>query len=182
MDESRANAYLQLIHTLLNCPKGQETQILQDNIELLDPGFLQACEVIAETLAQQGGENGANFLRGLVAHLAQFMDAGEAQSENLQEHANFFLELLRAEQDSNGDIKVIYPILEGRQYLLNARFAEILPQVAQRLIEGENLQTIKSLVALIENLSIHISEFPGGNKANNLEIAKALFQIVSNNR
>jgi len=27
MEENRAQAYLQLIHTLLNCPNGEETQI-----------------------------------------------------------------------------------------------------------------------------------------------------------
>jgi hypothetical protein len=180
MDESRANAYLELIHTLLNCPTGQEPQILQDNIELLDRGFLQTCEIIAETLAEQGGENSANFLRDLAAHLAEFMDAGEA-NENLQESANFFLELLRAEQDSNSDIQVIYPMLDRQQHLLDSCFAETVQQVAQRLIDGENPQTIRSILALIENLSVHISEFPGGEKANNMEIAIAGYQIVLNN-
>jgi len=27
MEENRAQGYLQLIHTLLNCPNGEETQI-----------------------------------------------------------------------------------------------------------------------------------------------------------
>jgi hypothetical protein len=31
MDETRAQAYLQLIVTLLNCPNGEERQILQAN-------------------------------------------------------------------------------------------------------------------------------------------------------
>jgi hypothetical protein len=35
MDEARAQAYLQLIQTLLNCPNGDEPQILQDNSELV---------------------------------------------------------------------------------------------------------------------------------------------------
>ncbi|MEZ2236847.1 hypothetical protein [Microcoleus sp.] len=60
MDETRAQAYLQLIQTLLTCPNGEEPQILQDHLELLDRGFLQACEVIAENLTQQGQENGNN--------------------------------------------------------------------------------------------------------------------------
>ncbi|HAT12330.1 MAG TPA: hypothetical protein DCS91_00860 [Microcoleaceae bacterium UBA11344] len=34
MDENRAQAYLQLIHTLLTCPNGEEPQILQANSEL----------------------------------------------------------------------------------------------------------------------------------------------------
>ncbi|WP_143603829.1 hypothetical protein [Tychonema bourrellyi] len=60
MEENRAEAYLQLIHTLLNCPNGDEPQILQDNSELLDRGFLETCESVAAKLAAQGGENGNN--------------------------------------------------------------------------------------------------------------------------
>jgi len=54
------SAYLQLIQQLLSCPSGEEAQILQDNSQLLDAGFLQACEAVAVTLAQQGNENNAN--------------------------------------------------------------------------------------------------------------------------
>ncbi|MEG4021573.1 hypothetical protein [Microcoleus sp. S13C4] len=54
MEETRAQAYLQLIETLLNCPNGEEPEILQANSELLDRGFLQFCEVVAENLAGEG--------------------------------------------------------------------------------------------------------------------------------
>jgi len=54
MEETRAQAYLQLIETLLNGPKGEELLILQANLELLDSGFLQVCEVVAEKLAGEG--------------------------------------------------------------------------------------------------------------------------------
>jgi hypothetical protein len=53
MEENRDRAYLELIHTLLNCPNGEEPQILQDNSELLDRGFLETCEAIAETMAEE---------------------------------------------------------------------------------------------------------------------------------
>lgn len=188
MEENRAQAYLQLIHTLLNCPNGEEPQILQDNSELLDREFLETCELVASTLAEQGGENGANFLRNLASQLWQFIDMNDgadsnnSESENFQEYANFFLELLQAEQDSNSDIAVIYPMLDQRQHLLNGRFAEILQQVSQKLIVGENSQTISSIIGLMEKLSDHISEFPSGNRAHNIEIAITGYEIVLNNR
>ncbi|MFB8797737.1 MAG: hypothetical protein U7126_26730 [Microcoleus sp.] len=97
MEENRAEAYLQLIHTLLNCPNGDEPQILQDNSELLDRGFLETCESVVAKLAAQGGENGANFLRNLVSQLGQFIDMNDggdsnnSQGENPQEYAKFFL-------------------------------------------------------------------------------------------
>ncbi|MEG3935665.1 MULTISPECIES: hypothetical protein [unclassified Microcoleus] len=188
MEENRAQAYLQLIHTLLNCPNGEEPQILQDNSELLDRGFMETCELVASTLAEQGGENGANFLRNLASQLWPLIEMNDqgnsenSQGENSQEYANFFIELLQAEQDSNSDIAVIYPMLEQRQHLLNASFSETLQQVSQKLITGENAPTISSIIGLIENLSSHISEFPSGNKGNNIEIAIAGYQIVLNNR
>ncbi|MEZ2238407.1 CHAT domain-containing protein [Microcoleus sp.] len=188
MEETRIAAYEQLIHTLLNCPNGDEPQILQDNSELLDRGFLETCESVAAKLAAQGGENGANFLRNLASQLGQFIDMNDdgdrnnSEGENPQEYANFILELLQAEQDSKGDIKVIYPMLDQRQHLLNARFAETLQQVAQRLLGGENVETISSIVALIEILSIHINQFPRGNRANNIEIAITGYKIVLSNR
>ncbi|MEZ2344951.1 tetratricopeptide repeat protein, partial [Microcoleus sp.] len=188
MEENRIAAYEQLIHTLLNCPKVDEPQILQDNSELLDRGFLETCESVAAKLAAQGGENGANFLRNLASQLGQLIDMNDdgdrnnSEGENPQEYANFILELLKAEVASNSDIKVIYPILAERQHLLNARFAETLQQVAQRLLDDENAETISSIVRHIENLSIDIYQFPGGNRANNIEIAITGYQIVLNNR
>ena len=89
---------------------------------------------------------------------------------------------MQAEQDSDSHIKVIYPILKQRKHLLNARFAETLQQVAQRLIADENPEAIEFIVGLIENLSVHISDFPLGSKANNIEIAITGYQIVLNNR
>jgi hypothetical protein len=86
-------------------------------------------------LAEEGQENHANFLRNLASQLGQFLgmndegDSDNSEGENPQEYAKFILELLQAEADSKGDIKVIYPMLAGRQHLLNDRFAEILQQV-----------------------------------------------------
>ncbi len=128
------------------------------------------------------------FLRNLASQLGQFIDMNDdgdsnnSQGENPQEYANFILELLQAEEASDSDIKVIYPMLAERQHLLNPRFAETLQQVAQRLLDGENPETISSIVGLIENLSIDINNFPRGNRANNIEIAITGYQIVLSNR
>ena len=108
-------------------------------------------------------------------------DRVHSEGEDSQEYAKFIIELLQAESSYSG-IQVIYPILQQRQHLLNARFAETLKQVAQRLIADQNPETIELIVALIENLSIHIKNFPLGSRANNIEIAITGCQIVLNNR
>src|SRR4028119_276656 len=107
-------------------------------------------------------------------------DRVHSEGEDSQEYAEFILELLLAEASYSG-IQVIYPILKQRQHLLNARFAETLQQVAQNLI-AEHPEAIESIVAIIGNLSIDISDFPLGSRANNIEIAITGYQILLNNR
>ncbi len=120
MEETRAQAYQQLIVTLLNCSNGEERQILKANLELVDSGFLQACEVVAENLPEEGQENQANLLRRLASQLGQFLgmndegNSDNSEGKNLQEYANFIRDLLQAKQDGNSDIKVIYPMLAER--------------------------------------------------------------------
>ena len=188
MDETRAQAYLQLIQTLLNCPNGEENQILNANSELVDAELVQAMVAFAAQLSEKNQENAASFLLQTATQIANLLemndegDSDNSEGEDSQEYENFIRELLQAEQDSNSDIKVIYPMLAGRQHLLNARFAETLQQVAEKLLDGENPETISSIVGLIENLSIHINQFPRGNRANNIEIAIIGYQIVLKNR
>ncbi|OCR01801.1 hypothetical protein BCD67_07490, partial [Oscillatoriales cyanobacterium USR001] len=183
MDETRAQAYLSLIQQLLSCPNGEEPQILQDNLELVDAEFLQVCQMIADNLAGEGQENAANFLRNLASQLGQFLGMNDdkngdnSEAENPREYLEFILELLQKEE-SYGGLAAVYPILRQRQHLLNRRFSDILQQVAENLIADKDSETIAFIVALIENLSIHISDFPLGKRANNIEIAIAGYQIV----
>ncbi|MEG3924939.1 MULTISPECIES: CHAT domain-containing tetratricopeptide repeat protein [unclassified Microcoleus] len=187
MDETRAQAYLQLIQTLLTCPNGEENQIFNANSELVDAELVQMMRVVAAQLSEKNQENQATVLLQMATQIAHFLgmndegDSDDSEGKNPQKYINFILKLLQIEQDSDSDIAVIYPMLGQRQHLLNARFSESLEEVAENLISAHP-EASESIVALIENLSIHISNFPRGNKANNLEIAITGYQIVLNNR
>ena len=50
VDETRAQAYTNLIQQLLSCPNSEEPQILQANSELVNLGFLQVSEGVATIL------------------------------------------------------------------------------------------------------------------------------------
>jgi len=52
MDEQRVQAYLWLIQELLACLGGEEPQILNRHQELLDEGFVQMCEQVAQQLQE----------------------------------------------------------------------------------------------------------------------------------
>ena len=57
MNEVRRQAYLNLIQSLLNCPSGEENQILQANSELVDAGLVQVMQLVAENQREEGNEN-----------------------------------------------------------------------------------------------------------------------------
>jgi len=188
MDETRLQVYWQLINALLTCPSGKEPEILNEaNSELLDQGFLQACEVVAATLAELGKETRAHFLRNLVRELGELLgmndnrDSKNYEGEEPENYREFILDLLQAEEESNRDITVIYSMLAQHKHLLTARFADILQQVAQNLIT-EHPEEIGFIIGLIENLSGHINKAPIGKKANNIEIAITGYQIALSNR
>ncbi|MFB2881344.1 CHAT domain-containing protein [Floridanema aerugineum] len=182
MDENRIQNYLNLIQQLLSCPNGEERQILQDNSELVDLGFVQVCEAVSGQLVESGNQNEADFLRNLASQLGELLgmndeeDGDNSEDENPRKYVEFIRELWQAEA-SNSGVAVVYPILDRGNNLLNDRFAEILQQVAANFI-AEHPEATRGIVGFIENLSIHISDFPRGNRANNIEIAIAGYQIV----
>ena len=59
MNEARRQAYFNLIRSLLNCPSGEESQILQANSELVDAGLVQVMQQAAENQREEGNENTA---------------------------------------------------------------------------------------------------------------------------
>ena len=72
MDESRLQAYVNLIQQLLTCADGEEVNnILQANQELLDPEFLQVMENYAAWLEEQGNNNHAAWLRNMAQQLGK---------------------------------------------------------------------------------------------------------------
>lgn len=62
MDEQRSQAYLSLIQELLECPSGEEPQILNGHLELLDEGFVQVWELVGAQLQKAGQGNQAQFV------------------------------------------------------------------------------------------------------------------------
>ncbi|MEG3973066.1 CHAT domain-containing protein [Microcoleus sp. herbarium8] len=185
MDENRTQAYINLIQSLLSCPGGEEPQILKANLELLDLGFLQVCEGVATQLAKAGNENGADFLRNIASQIGELLGMNkEADRDSLEDenYQNYILELLQTEQDSEGDVAVIYPMLAKRQHLLNERFAEILKQVIENLIANKHPEVIESILTNLENLSIDIKNFPSEKRGDNIEIALIGFKLILNKR
>jgi CHAT domain-containing protein len=184
MNEQRQQAYLNLIERLLNCPSGEEPEILQANQDLLDADFLQMLEVAAEMKVQQGDENAANWLRNLAIQLREALNlssptAGNISEEDLQAHLQFLVEVLQATAESGGDAQVVYPLLVSNRQYLNLNLAELLRRWATNTLAEVETNVAQSIAVDIGNFSNLIQQFPLGDKASNMEIAIAGYEVVS---
>jgi len=122
MDEQRVQAYLSLIQELLACPGGEEPQILNGHLELVDEGFVQVCELLAAQLQEEGQDNQAQFLRDVAQGIGEYLNRqtsgvsiGQGQvdgNETEQEYLNFLMQVLGTLVESDSNPSVIYPLLQ----------------------------------------------------------------------
>ncbi len=71
ISEERQNLYLGLIDQLLQCPSGQEPEVLDAQPELLDAGLVQTLVQVATVMAHQDHQESAQFLIHVARQLAQ---------------------------------------------------------------------------------------------------------------
>lgn len=69
-DEERRQRYLELIDRLLQCPNGQEPEVLDSAPDLLDAGFVTALMQTASYFAHQDNPESAKFLVFIARELA----------------------------------------------------------------------------------------------------------------
>lgn len=71
MTEERQAQYFDLIDKLLQCPNGQEPEILEAHSELIDANFVEAMVKVATIFAHEGNQDGAHFLFYVARELAK---------------------------------------------------------------------------------------------------------------
>ncbi len=185
MNEARIGLYLELIEKLLSCLSGEESGILQAHRELWDKDFVLVLRGVA-ALRQKDGQSGAGFLLSLAEQLAEALEirseeSGGDRARNEQSYLAFLQEVLQAEAESGSDPKVVFPILARQRDKLNLQLIPVLQQVMERLITSDPSAT-DFLVGTLGNFCIDLTEFPLGNRANNLEVAIAGYEIVLSHR
>ncbi|BFM38342.1 hypothetical protein [Synechocystis sp. LKSZ1] len=67
---SRQTLYLELIDRLLQCPNGQEPAILDESVDLIDGGFVQALMQASAYFAHNDNLEAAKFLVFLAKELS----------------------------------------------------------------------------------------------------------------
>ncbi|MEG4148337.1 CHAT domain-containing protein [Microcoleus sp. Pol12B5] len=172
MDELRHQAYLNLIQSLLNCPSGEENQILQANSELVDAGLVQVMQLVAENQREEGNQNAADFLTNLAIQLAEWL---QLLSANFQ--LEFLKQVLQVTR-GGGYRNVIYTLLRDNINLINDDFAAFLRIWWKEILPNLDTQLRIFIIEDIGEFSNVISQFPLGSRASNVEIAIAGYELA----
>jgi len=163
MDEERLQDYLNLIDALLTCPSQRE-QILNANWDLVDAGLLKVMKQVAVVMAQKGNREAAQSLQIFTSRLS---------------FAAFWIEVLQAIANSNGDLQLVYPLLKANLDLLDDKFVQMLRGWATYILPGKEPEQARITAAYIADFSKLIQEFPLGNPAINLEIAIEGYEVAA---
>lgn len=67
----QAEAYLQLIQALIDCPQGKENELLSRHSDLLGPGLVAMMHQVAQNMAHEGMDDTAQFLENLANQINQ---------------------------------------------------------------------------------------------------------------
>ncbi len=205
MDEQRMQAYVGLIEQLLGCPQGQEREVLQVNVELVDLGLLEVIEQYSTHLETEGNSKAAKWLREFAVPLAQALEivaaqeavtrgnseeamaegfrseTGEFQTQeamirgNSEEAAYFLLETLQFIANSGGNPQQVYQIWAQKQAQLNLALLKVLPLVVAQLYEQKPEQRI-AIAADLLTFGNRINQFPLGIRWLNLELGIAAYE------
>ncbi|AMW29428.1 CHAT domain-containing protein [Limnospira platensis] len=192
MDEQRVQAYLSLIQELLECPSGEELQILDGHMELADEGFVQVCKLVALQFREEGKDDLAKFLQDMAQQVEAFLGRAQflqnvaqrleaflgletaqpyqsegqsSQSEMIPaEYETFLQEAIRLSNESGFDPSVVYHFLGSQEAILNDDLIAFIPTFAR-----------SNKISDLFNFANLLLNFPLGQQAINLEIVIAIY-------
>ena len=178
MDDRQLEAYLNLMRSLLNCPSGEENQILQANSELVDAGLVQVMLEEANNLRIDNNLDDANSLMTLAGHLMGTYGNTMPDKSSPSTYRKFLTEMLLVTSETKGDRNVIYAMLRDNLKLVNDNLAVVLRNWVAENWSNLDSESRTSIIELIGNFSLIISNFPLGSMASNWEIAIAGYEVA----
>ncbi|NEP22755.1 CHAT domain-containing protein [Moorena sp. SIO3I6] len=183
MDEKRLQAYVSLIQMLLSCPSGKEPEILNSHQDLVDGELVQVMQQVAESLAQEGNKDAAEFLTNVTGQLGKALGLSStsptfSQLPTADSQLNFLMEVLRATAKSKGNPQVVYPLLQANLDKLDDYLAVLLRHWGTVTLAEVEPELAQGIAVGIFNFSNLIAEFPLGSRAINLEIAITGYEVV----
>jgi CHAT domain-containing protein len=182
MPEAEQQVYLELVQELLDCSQGQEQKLLAMKPELVNERLVEALLLVAERREQEGGDN-VGWLRGFARDLAGRLglelfsveDEGEAEGEDyIQADLDFMYALIEAERQDSSQVEQLFAQNIQR---LTPQLGAVIKRIMAQILEQQP-ENAEYHAARIENIFIRLSEFPLGNRAQNIEIAIAGYAAV----
>jgi hypothetical protein len=80
--QERLESYYDLIQKLMNCPSGNEPEVLDKHLDLIDAGLITVLMRVATMMAHEDNQDGARFLifiaRQLSVELGLYPDTAPA--------------------------------------------------------------------------------------------------------
>ncbi|MHC0067158.1 CHAT domain-containing protein [Nostoc sp. UIC 10890] len=138
---------------------------------------------VAEMFRERGDKNAANSLVHVAHHIATELGLSSAsasfQLPTLSEQLTFFVQVFQATEQRNGSSEAVYSLLQANLNLLGEYFAAMWKTWAITMILDKNLEAAQGIAAVIGNFGVLINNFSLGNRAINLEIAIASYEINS---
>jgi len=188
MNQQQQQVYINLIQELLNCRSHDEIQrTLTKNQDLINVDFLRVLEVAAEVKLEAGQETVANRLRNLRDQLVnspnlkfkgfQQAEKEESAEEDLQDYFRLLIEVTYVILMSNGDSKVVYPLLQANIDKLDNNFVRAC-RWSKGTFEREEPDVAEFSVGIMGEFGNLIAQFPLGKKSINIEIAIACYEMV----
>jgi len=93
---------------------------------------------------------------------------------------SFLGEVLWATAQSNGNFKVVYPLLQANLHKLNENFLQEFCNWADTTLPKAEPKAVRGITLGIINFSTLLWQFPWGNRAINLEIALTGYEVATN--
>lgn len=179
----RQKAYFKLIKQLLNCSSGREMKILRKHAHLVDAGFVETLEMVAQIRVNQGDIRSAYFLRNLadwlVEELGLYIDEPSATDNPIRPPA-FLGEILWAMATPAAGIAQHKSNPQALDRLLKANLDQLNDDFHEQfnywinfsLLNNDSITEQVILVGLgIVDFCTLLGQFPLGNRAINLEIS-----------
>ena len=69
-NQGRQALYLNLIEQLFSCPNGQEPEVLDNHVDLIDEGLIKSMMQVATMMAHENNADGAKFLIHVARELS----------------------------------------------------------------------------------------------------------------
>ncbi|MCT7956866.1 hypothetical protein [Laspinema palackyanum] len=158
MTDNRIRAYIQLIQKLLDCPEGEEVEILRQNEDLVDAQFIYILEQAAARAEKEGEEDAASFLGDLAQQLQlAFGQATEMMNPDRSDRTQAYIQLIEGilACERGEDVALL---LDNNSDLVDRGFVQVLAQIAQMLTENGKPDSAAFLINMATEISAVIEE------------------------